>query len=174
MAMLMLAGSAIMGAVSSVASGIAQSDAQRAQANANRYNAGVAQTNAENVSSQTVAAEETQRRKARQVLGSQRAALAQTGFDPGSGSLAGIYDQSVMNAEMDALNLRYEGKIKRQSYLNQSSLYNYMADVNDNNASNAIMSAGIGAASSIFSGSGTMAKANAGYSGAGGLFGLGG
>jgi hypothetical protein len=50
--------------------------------------------------------EQTQRRSARQLMGAQAAALAQNGGGWG-GTNAGLIEQSAINAEMDALNIRY-------------------------------------------------------------------
>lgn len=61
--------------------------------------------------SQATADEEAQRREARQVLSTQAAAMAQSGM---SGSQAGkLVKQSALNAELDALNIRYQGQLKK-------------------------------------------------------------
>jgi hypothetical protein len=46
-----------------------------------------------------------------QKLGSQRAAAVQSGFDPNSGSIAQLQQQSAGNAELDALTTRYQGRL---------------------------------------------------------------
>lgn len=55
--------------------------------------------------------EERIRARSAQALGEQRAAAAQSGFDPNSGSLATLQQQSSGNAELDALTERYKGQI---------------------------------------------------------------
>lgn len=55
--------------------------------------------------------EEAKRRETRQVLGLQRAAFAQSGGGLG-GSAADVMQQSAVNAELDALTLRYEGDLR--------------------------------------------------------------
>lgn len=64
---------------------------------------------------QGYADEETQRREARQVLGAQAAALAQSGTGTG-GTNAALIQQSATNAEMDALNIRYAGLLKKSGF----------------------------------------------------------
>jgi len=55
--------------------------------------------------------EETQRRQARQMLGTQAAAIAESGGGMG-GTSAKLIEQSAANAELDALNIRYAGILK--------------------------------------------------------------
>jgi hypothetical protein len=57
-------------------------------------------------SAQGYADEAMQRRSARQLMGEQAAAMAQAGGGAG-GTNAGVIEQSAINAEMDALNIRY-------------------------------------------------------------------
>lgn len=56
--------------------------------------------------------EETQRRDTRQLRGAQAAALAENGLTP-DGSSGMMADQAATNAELDALNIRYAGILKR-------------------------------------------------------------
>lgn len=66
--------------------------------------------------------EATQRRSSRQFLGRQAAAFAEAGVGPGSSTA--IMDQSAINAELDALNIRYKGQLTKYgySYNSKSSL----------------------------------------------------
>lgn len=57
------------------------------------------------------AKEESIRRSTSQALGEQRAAAAQSGFDPSSGSIVKLQQQSAGEAELDALTARYEGQL---------------------------------------------------------------
>jgi hypothetical protein len=60
----------------------------------------------------TADANETRiRARSAQQLGEQRAAAAQSGFDPNSGTLATLQEQSAGNAELDALTERYKGEL---------------------------------------------------------------
>lgn len=63
---------------------------------------------------ETFANEEIQRRQARQLLGQQAAAVAQAGTGYG-GTTALVMDQSALNAELDALNIRYAGLSRAKS-----------------------------------------------------------
>lgn len=70
------------------------------------------------------AREEAQRRRAREVLGTMRASIGQAGIGFG-GSAADIYDQSATNAELDALNIRYESDLQAMGIMNQAALTRY-------------------------------------------------
>lgn len=76
----------------------------------------IAGVNADLASAQAGAAEEAQRRQAREVLARQRAAIGQSGFT-NSGSFAKVQEQSAVEAELDALNIRYGGTLRRQGML---------------------------------------------------------
>lgn len=64
------------------------------------------------------AREEQQRRTNRMRLAHQRASVAQTGFDPNTGSLAMLQVESAGNAELDALTTRYSGELQSLSLEN--------------------------------------------------------
>ena len=61
---------------------------------------------------QSLSAEELQRKNAREFLGRQAAAFA----EGGSGSGAQVMNQSAINAELDALNVRYRGQLSKFGY----------------------------------------------------------
>lgn len=93
---------------------------QGRQANAAaKHNAGLMEQNARQVRLEAAAREDAQRRQARQLAGTQRASIAQsgTGF---SGSAADIMEQSATMAELDALTTRYEGETRAQGLLAQA------------------------------------------------------
>ena len=69
---------------------------------------------------QTAAREDAKRREARMVLGSQRAAFAQSGGGL-EGSAADVMQQSAINAELDALTLRYEGDLRARGMQAEST-----------------------------------------------------
>ena len=58
--------------------------------------------------------ESTQRQNARQFLGRQAAAFAEAGVGPGSST--SVMNQSAINAELDALNIRYRGQLTKYGY----------------------------------------------------------
>lgn len=95
---------------------IQQGNAARGAAN---YNAAMLDQNAATERQQAGAREDAQRRRAAQVLGSQRAAFAQSGGGMG-GSAADVMQQSAINAELDALTLRYEGDLRARGMESQA------------------------------------------------------
>lgn len=103
----------IMAAVGAVYAG----DQSRKSAN---YAADVAKDNALSAAKQGNAAEEQQRRISRMRLGEQRAAAAQSGFDPSSGSFAELQAESAANAELDALTTRYSSTMQSMSLENEA------------------------------------------------------
>ena len=68
--------------------------------------------------------EQTQRRGARQVLGTQAASAAQAGGGTG-GTTARVIEQSGINAELDALNIRYGGLQKASGLMAQAKAEKY-------------------------------------------------
>lgn len=123
-------------------------ESQQAAAN---YNATIDAQNARVARQQANAREEAQRRQARQVLGEQRAALAQAGIGL-SGSAADVYGQSAANAELDALNIRYEGELAARGLLAQSELTRYEGSVAGMNAKSAKSGGYLDAASTLLTG----------------------
>lgn len=89
-------------AVGSIVEGNAGSAAAKA-------NARIAGQNADIARAQGYAREESFRRRSRMELGEQAASIAQSGVDPTSGSALRTANQSATNAELDAMNIRYEG-----------------------------------------------------------------
>jgi len=106
---LMVASTAIS-AIGAIQQGKAAEAQAKAQADANAYNARVKEIQAGVEREAAGRREEQQRRKARQVLGEQRAGLAQAGIGM-MGSALDIEEQSATAAELDALTIRYEGEM---------------------------------------------------------------
>lgn len=90
----------------------------QAQASANANAAALGQQ-AHVAASQGFADEQTQRRAARDFLGTQAASIAQAGGGMG-GTSDKVTAQSAVNAELDALNIRYGGLMKSQGLLAQA------------------------------------------------------
>jgi len=67
---------------------------------------------------ETGAAEEVQRRQATRQLGAMQAAQGQSGVV--GGSTADVYRQSAIDAELDALNIRYQGMSKSNALKTQA------------------------------------------------------
>lgn len=92
--------------------------------NAGDFNAAILNQNAVTERQMAGEREEAQRRTARRVLGSQRAALAQSGIGL-DGSAADVMQQSAANAELDALTTRYEGELRSRGMETQARLERY-------------------------------------------------
>lgn len=88
---------------------------------AKQYESDVAGQNAHTARQQANAREEMVRRHNAQVLGHQRAAAVQSGFDPNSGSLLRIQGDSAAQAELDALTTRYEGGIQALNFQREAA-----------------------------------------------------
>lgn len=129
-------GTAVLGAGAAVYEGQVASANAKAQANAEEYNAVVATNAARDANLQAGSREEAARRHARQILGKQRAAIAESGAGFG-GTYAGVIDQSAANAELDALNARYQGDIESRGLLAQAEQARYGARVSRMNAKSA-------------------------------------
>lgn len=101
---------AVVAAVGAIAAGKAQKNAQEYQAQVDEQNGLLARRNAG-------ANEEQQRKQARAFQGRQLAAIGESGTML-SGSAADIFKESLYSAEMDALNIRYEGELGNNSARN--------------------------------------------------------
>ena len=141
-------------AVGSIASGNAAAAQQESAANAANYNAQVNENNAQTALQSANANEEAQRRKSAQQLGQQRAGLAENGIGLDSGTATDLTEQSAMNAEMDALNIRYQGKTQAQAYKSGAALDRMQASQAMSNASAARTSGYLTAGASALSGYG--------------------
>ena len=111
-----MAASAAMSAVGAIQQGMAAQAQAKAAQGAAEYNATIKRQQAASELQQANAREEQQRRGTRQVLGQQRAALAQAGIGMG-GSALDIEEQSADRAELDALTMRYEGDLRAKGLL---------------------------------------------------------
>ena len=107
MAPLMIAGTALQ-AIGSIANG------QQAAAIGAR-NADVLNQQADETARATVAREGVLRDRNRETLSQQRAAMLQNGLDPASGSALFASSQAIRDAEMDALQLRYDGLMQSRA-----------------------------------------------------------
>ncbi|HYE45721.1 MAG TPA: hypothetical protein VEA44_08095 [Caulobacter sp.] len=111
----------VLGIVSSVAGtagGVADGQASAAQ---RAFGAKAARENARLAGDQSAMQEAALRRDNAQLLGAQRAAIAESGTGAG-GSNGLIAAQDAALAELDALTARYEGRLKMTEYDNQATL----------------------------------------------------
>lgn len=95
------------------ASGVAQSDASA-------YNASIYANEGKTAGAQGYEAEAQQRRNTAEVISSETAAAGQAGGGYG-GSTGRRIGQSAVNAELDAMNIRYKSQLQRWSYDTQSA-----------------------------------------------------
>lgn len=117
---LMLAGTA-----ASMYGGYRSSQSQAAnqeyQAKIEEYNANIARRQAEIEGAQAAQRENLARTQGRKIIGAQRAGMMEAGL--GSvGSALDVHGESVVAAEVDALNVRYEGTLKRLSLLEDAAI----------------------------------------------------
>lgn len=143
--------STVFSVVSSIRGGQQQQVKYEAQATANTYDATVKRQRAETITQVYGQREEQQRRENRLEAGRRRAAIAQssTGF---GGSNADIDNQSELFAELDALNIRYEGQLESKGLLDSATLDDYYAQNNIRSGQYAAQSGYIGAAGAVLSG----------------------
>jgi len=79
----------------------------------------LADANAQAAAQQANAAEEAQRRRNRSILARQRTAIAESGIGFG-GSAERLQQDSAVQAELDALNVRYEGRLRGLGFQNEA------------------------------------------------------
>lgn len=119
------------------------------------FNAKMGISNAEQAAMQAGAAEDAQRRRAGIALGEGRAAMAQSGVDPTSGSGLLVEEQSARNAELDALTVRYQGLLEGRGLLAQSALDQRQAAIYSQNAVYAGLGGALGTYGAYKAGQGT-------------------
>lgn len=96
--------------------------------NAGDYNATARQMEARAALQQTQGQEQIQRQKGREALGRQAAAIGAAGIGYG-GSSEGVMNQSAVNAELDAQNVRYRGAFTAYGYDTQAQADRYEGEV---------------------------------------------
>ncbi|MCL4661383.1 hypothetical protein L0Z14_10440 [Burkholderia multivorans] len=128
MAMFAAVAGAVLQGAGKLSSGLAQAGQQEAAANAAQYNADVSRNQAATAYTLGVQREQAVRDRAAQQLGAQRAAVAESGFNPNAGSALDTQVQSVRNAELDALQTRYQGILQGSQYEQQAAIDQYTAD----------------------------------------------
>jgi hypothetical protein len=102
------------------------------QATAMRTNAQIYGGEASTASTQGFQAEATQRRAGAMAIGRETAAAGQAGGGYG-GSTGRAIGQSIQNAELDALNVRYKSQMQRWSYGTQAAFMNQEAKTQGQN-----------------------------------------
>lgn len=122
----LLAGAVGLQAIGAVSQANSNAAALGGQAQAADYNAAVSRQQAGQALSVSTANQIEQNRKARRVLGMQRAGAAQAGVGMG-GSTGDLLERSETLAELDQLNLAYEGMLKARSFTTQAELDTFNA-----------------------------------------------
>ena len=97
---------------------VAQASSQKSAAD---YNASVMDVEGRTSGMQSNEAANTQLRQGNMALGRSTAAAVESGGGIG-GSTGAVLHQSATNAELDALNVRYAGLLRQQSYSTQAGL----------------------------------------------------
>jgi len=95
---------------------------------------------------QAVAQGDAQRRQARQFLSMQAAAIGESGTGYG-GSNAKLREQSAIEAELEALNIRYGGQLKQQGLRTEAGFAKQRG-------TSALIGSGLAAGSALLSGQG--------------------
>lgn len=147
-------------AAGALASGATKSAQANQQAAALDRNAALSDQQASQVYAQGVNRETAQRVQAGQQLGEQRAAVAESGFNPNVGSALDTQVQSVRNAELDALQTRYQSILQGGTLEDQARQDRYSARTARASARNGMLAGGISAAASVLGGFGDYAKNN--------------
>lgn len=127
--------SAVVGGLSAYRANQAQQVQAQAAQQANEFNAAVARQRSTEVKQIFGEREDQQRRMARLEAGKRAARAAQSGLGFG-GSNADVDEQSEIFAELDALNIRYEGELDSRGLLTQAAMQDYEGSVNYNNRRN--------------------------------------
>lgn len=147
---------AVVAIVGALVQGRQEANKARQQGRIEKYKAQVAQANAENAGRQASAEQERSRRESRQVLGAQRAGIAESGT-AFSGSNLDIIRQDTAAAELDALNIQYAGELERTGLLNEAEAFRYNERVLRSKAKSAMRQrwiSAIGAGISAYGGAG--------------------
>jgi hypothetical protein len=146
--------SGVVGVISSISQGNANAASERSAAQAAEYNATINRQRADMALQQGNAQEEVKRRENRRAMGNLRAGLVENGIALDSGSGADLVEESSLNSEMDALNIRYNSQINARGYTAQAELDDYSAEAAKGRAKQARTAGFIGAASSALSAAG--------------------
>lgn len=107
----------VIGGVMTAASSVQQGRAAKANA---QFQADQLAENAKTARAEAGATEEDQREKARQIIGTQMAAQAQSGAQL-NGSASDMLRQSLFSAESDAQRIRYSGENAARGMGNQAT-----------------------------------------------------
>lgn len=146
--------SAVVGAYAANEQGKAAKAQANAQAQANEYNAEMQRRQATAAVEQANAREDLQRKQVRKLMGKQLAAGAQSGTLL-NGSAGDLFRKSLYDAELDALNVRYEGQMTASGLQAGARLGDYEAKAARNAGGAAARAGRISAVGSLVGGAGS-------------------
>jgi hypothetical protein len=149
--------STAVSAIGAISQANAASQNARSQQQAAEFNAAQANANAHNALQVADANEEAQRRKNAYILGEKRAGLIQAGIGT-DGTASDVIAASGTNAELDALNIRYEGSLRAKAYQQQAAQDLFQGQAAGENASAATTAGWLGAGGAVLSGAGSYGK----------------
>ena len=133
----------------SVMQGISQSQAANYQAQVARNNQTIAQQNAKLAIEQGGVAEQAQRMKTFQLIGSEVAQEAASGVSPNSGSALNVRSSAAETGELDALTIRSNAQLAARNAQIQGMSYGAQAGLYSSMANWAGMNSILGGASSV-------------------------
>ena len=149
---------AVIGAATTAYSAYAQG---QAQSNAAKFNAEVAENNAQ-IAQDTAAAQARQKQDAyRRVLGANRAAAGAAGVEGDLGSPLLVMADNAAQAELDLQFTKYRGLVQQTGFQSEANLNRYRADF-------ASQAGVFGAGSTLLSGAGNIAGRLYGHAGSSG------
>ncbi len=126
--------SSAFSALGSIQEGRSQASSYKRQAAVDEENARISRINAQRTAQSYSLQEDRLRRSQNLALGQQRAAAFESGVGGATGSNLDIQIEDAAQAELDALNLRYEGQNQRIDALNQATNFSNSAAANRANA----------------------------------------
>lgn len=145
-------------------SGIEGAKSSSAQSTIAKQNADVANQNAKAAFDVGIQKEEAVRRNSAQQLGAQAAGASESGFVSNSGSMLTSQVQSAGEAELDALQTRYQGILQGQAYKDQAANDEYQSKVASSNATSSLIGGVLGAGTSALLSYSRFARLGAGVS----------
>lgn len=145
-------------------SGIEGAKASSAQSTIAKQNAAIADQNSKSAFDVGIQREEAVRRNATQQLGAQAAGASESGFVSNSGSMLTSQVQSAGEAELDALQTRYQGILQGQAYKDQAANDEFQSKVAKSNVTNSLVGGVLGAGTAALTSYSRFARLGAGVS----------
>lgn len=141
----------VIGALGSIRSGYAESDAAKYQAQIAQNNAAIAGRNAQWASSEGDIEAQNQSLKTRAQVGATIAGAAANGLDVNSGSAKQVVQSEQMLGRLDAMTIRSNAARQAYGYLQQGQNFEGEAALKEAEAKNDVSAGFMGAGSSLLS-----------------------